>query len=86
MSKAKVHSLDGGSIPLASTKEFTWPQWFYIHCERTGKIPKAVLKSDPTLHFCPEWDYLLIDSSIGEYVACSCVTLKRKSDSECLNG
>jgi hypothetical protein len=26
----------------------------------------------PFLHWCPEWDYLLIDKSDGEFEVCTC--------------
>lgn len=40
--------------------------------ERTGVIPAECRFLNPTLHLCPEWDFLLIDNSDPEIDHCSC--------------
>lgn len=40
--------------------------------ERTGKIPDECKFLNPTLHFCPDWDGLLIDESDPEFETCHC--------------
>lgn len=49
--------------------------------EREGRIPDECLFLNPTLHLCPDWDFLLIDSGDPEFEACCC-GLKDKHDSE----
>lgn len=43
------------------------------HKEGVNSEWKEIRKWKPTLHFCPEWDYLLIDKNDPEYEACLCV-------------
>lgn len=40
--------------------------------ERDGVIPEECSFLNPTLHFCPDWQGALIDSSDPEYERCSC--------------
>lgn len=40
--------------------------------ERNGRIPKKYNEDNPTLHFCREWDFLLIDDGDVEFEACLC--------------
>jgi hypothetical protein len=49
-----------------------WPESTYLALENMGWIPEPIMKADPTLHFCCEWDYLLIDSSMWEHECCTC--------------
>lgn len=37
---------------------------------KAGLIPDSALEQSPTLHFCPEWDDLVIDENSLE--SCSC--------------
>ena len=39
-----------------------------------GKIPQEELDKDNTLHFCPDWDELVISSSDPEFLCCTCFT------------
>lgn len=40
--------------------------------ERNGVIPQECIFLNPTLHFCMNWDHLLIDDSDPEYETCTC--------------
>lgn len=40
--------------------------------ERTGVIPPECSFQNPTLHLCPDWDFLLIDDSDPEFETCTC--------------
>jgi len=40
--------------------------------ERDGVIPDECRFLNPTLHFCPDWQGALIDSSDPEYERCAC--------------
>jgi hypothetical protein len=40
--------------------------------ERTGVIPAECSFQNPTLHLCPDWDFLLIDDSDPEFETCTC--------------
>lgn len=40
--------------------------------ERTGVIPDECCFLNPTLHFCPDWQGALIDSSDAEHERCTC--------------
>lgn len=40
--------------------------------ERTGGIPEECKFLNPSLHFCPDWNNLLIDDSDPEYETCTC--------------
>jgi hypothetical protein len=45
------------------------------HCnqiERTNTIPEECQFLNPTLHFCPHWNDLLIDDTDPEYEICPC--------------
>jgi len=44
----------------------------YVKLQKTDKIPDEMLKMNPTLHFCTEWDDLVIDDSCEEFAACTC--------------
>ncbi|HET9136754.1 MAG TPA: hypothetical protein VFO76_08955 [Candidatus Kapabacteria bacterium] len=43
-----------------------------IKAEQEGKIPQALREIDPTYHFCPEWDEMLICSKDKEFECCLC--------------
>lgn len=48
----------------------TWKEkWEWME---QGKIPEDVAKANPTLHFCMEWDELLIEETDGEFDYCHC--------------
>lgn len=40
--------------------------------ERSGVIPDECRFLNTTLHFCPDWDGLLIDDNDPEYDNCGC--------------
>lgn len=40
--------------------------------EREETIPPECLFLNPTLHFCPDWDSMLIDDSDVEFECCCC--------------
>ncbi|USM11538.1 hypothetical protein vBCbaSRXM_93 [Citromicrobium phage vB_CbaS-RXM] len=40
--------------------------------ERTGVIPEECKFLNPSLHFCPDWDGMLIDAADPEYEYCYC--------------
>lgn len=39
--------------------------------EKIGVIPNRLKHRNPTLHFCKEWDFMLIDDSDPEWEACT---------------
>jgi len=46
-------------------------------CKKTLEAEwKEINQWKPFLHFCPEWDFLLIDKSDGEFDACQCFPKK----------
>ena len=49
-----------------------WDQRRLRAIDRAGVITEADMKGHPTLHFCPEWDGLVIDITCDEYEACLC--------------
>ena len=40
--------------------------------EKEGHIPEECIFLNPSLHFCPDWQGALIDSSDPEYDRCTC--------------
>lgn len=40
--------------------------------ERAGVIPDECRFLNPTIHFCPDWDGLLIDDNDPEIESCHC--------------
>lgn len=40
--------------------------------ERSGVIPDEAKFMNPTLHFCEDWDGLLIDENDPEFEHCKC--------------
>lgn len=40
--------------------------------ERTGVIPPECSFLNPSLHFCPDWDMMLIDDGDPEIEHCKC--------------
>lgn len=40
--------------------------------ERSGVIPPECRFLNETLHFCPDWDWALIDDSDPEFERCHC--------------
>lgn len=49
--------------------------------ERDGVIPPECSFLNPTLHFCPDWDGMLIDDSDPEFAKCTCPQFKAKRPS-----
>ena len=49
-----------------------WTEGEVIQWEHDGKIPKLAMDKDRTLHFCPDWDFMLINKENHEYDACLC--------------
>jgi hypothetical protein len=45
--------------------------------EREGVIPKECSFMNERLHFCPDWDGLLIDDSDPEFEHCRCFSEKK---------
>lgn len=44
--------------------------------EKAGRFPKPLKEQNPTLHFCKEWDFMLIDKTDPEFEACLCDELE----------
>jgi hypothetical protein len=44
----------------------------YNRINNTDLITDDDMKNYPRIHFCPEWDYLLIDASFPEFECCIC--------------
>jgi len=55
------------------TDRLSWGQVREIETE-ADHIPEWALRRDPTLHFCPDWDYMLLGrhSSREELYICDC--------------
>lgn len=56
MSDFKVRNMLKGSVQLL---------------ERFG-VPPKMREENPTLHLCPDWDFMLVDDSVPEFEACTC--------------
>ena len=41
--------------------------------EHSGVIPEECTFLNPTLHFCPDWNDMLIDSGDVEFEKCKCL-------------
>lgn len=39
---------------------------------KEGRIPKELYDKYPSLHFCPNWDLLLIEENDPEFECCTC--------------
>jgi hypothetical protein len=48
------------------------PNFIYSRIKRAESIPWWARLLWPTLHYCCEWDGLLIDKSMDEYECCRC--------------
>lgn len=48
------------------------PDFIYDWIDERGSVPFWGRLIWPTLHFCCEWDYLLIDKTMREYECCRC--------------
>ena len=44
----------------------------YISCVILGRVPDDIAEKNPTLHFCPEWDEMLIEEDTPEFESCNC--------------
>ncbi len=44
----------------------------YISCVILGRVPDDIAEKNPTLHFCPEWDEMLIEEGTPEFESCNC--------------
>ncbi len=45
----------------------------FIELQCATKLPKDLLTQYPTLHFCYEWDEMLIDEGCPEFEVCNCL-------------
>ena len=45
--------------------------------ERKGEIPEECKFLNPSLHFCPSWDGMLIDNTDPEFEHCDCQEYQR---------
>ena len=42
------------------------------YCNSKGEIPEEFKVSEPTLHFCDEWDFDVICDKMPEFESCKC--------------
>lgn len=54
--------------------------WFAGLSETTGVMSKELKDSQPTAHFCPDWDFLVIWEGCSEFEACLCPKEVTKDD------
>ena len=47
------------------------PQEF-MRIDKLGAIPPNLLDKYPTLHWCAEWDWMLVDGGCPEFDVCIC--------------
>lgn len=48
------------------------PELFW-QINNSGVIPEELIEKYPTLHFCIEWDFLLIEEGMEEFECCLCL-------------
>lgn len=46
---------------------------------KEGKIPDWAIAESPTLHFCLDWDALVVEDGDPEYESCFCIEDEKKT-------
>ena len=55
------------------------PYRLWLWCDKIGRIPWFVRVLWPTAHWCPEFDDLLVEETMGEFKFCQCQYFKEKA-------
>lgn len=56
---------------LVEHEDTDWPDLIQ-YAEHHGEIPACFRDLEPTLHFCAEWDQMVICEHMPEFEACRC--------------